>query len=1320
MKRLFCTLVFLLALTSLAFSQGSTSSLSGVVFDPTGAVIPGVELSAKNNATGTEVKSITVENGTFSIPAMDPGTYTVTAALPGFKQTTLNNVKLDAGVPATVRVTLEVGNRTETVEVQVGAEILQAQTANITTTMAVSQISNLPLVSRNPLNFLVLMPGVNAPGISRNATINGLPQSTIDITLDGINIQDNFNKTTDGFFTRVPTSLDSVEEVSISTATAEAQGGAMGSSQIKFVTRSGTNELHGSVYEYHRNPWLNSNYWFNNRDQPPDASGKAPRARVLFNQYGFRVGGPIRIPGLFDGRNKAFFFVNYEEFRQPSQVNRTRTILNPLTQAGNFRYNTTGGVQSVNLFDLAARSGQTSTGDPIITKLLADIRSATSTTGGIKDLTDPNLQQYSYSPTGKSSNKKPTVRFDVSVSQKHQLSATWSYLDGRGGPDFLNNVEPQFPGFPNQGQQPADRYTGSFSVRSTLSARLVNVARAGLSGGPSRFNPGASAADFNGTAVGNQGGFNLGGATGSGSGIALAAGISGATATTAPLRRNPLYREIDDVVSWTRGAHSLSFGGQYTWTTLTLNQQTLVPTINFGVDTNDPANAMFTPANFPGSSATDITNAKGIYAVLTGRIIAINGNARLDEKTGKYVYLGNAFERSRQKEIGFFGQDSWRVRPGLTLNYGVRWEAQGSFIPLNGSYTLPGTDAIWGISGPGNLFKPGTMTGTVTTFPQLKSGDSTYQTDHGNFAPSFGFAWSPNVQNALLKKFIGESGKTVIRGGYAIAYNRRGIGEFRGIISTNTGISFNTNRDIATGNLVGGSLGALPLLFRETGRLSPPAFSETPVYPLTAPISSSGWAFDPKIKVPYTESWTFGIQREITKDVAVEVRYVGNRFLQNWQTYNLNLNENNIVENGLLNEFKLAQANLQANIAAGRGNTFAYTGVAGTSPLPITLAYFSGLPASQAGNSASYTSTNFTSSSFVNTLALNNPNVCNPSNNVVSTATSSTTAGVNTCATTSYSALLDVQATFRDNAVKAGLPKNFMLTNPDLRGGANIIGNGGWTRYDGMQIEVRRRMSHGLLVQGGYDFAKAFNAQRVSFRAPRVNALDTNTLRHSFRINWVYDMPFGKGKMLFANAGGVLDRIVGGWQFQGTGRIQSGQLFNLGNVVGNVRLVGMTTSELQDAFKLRDDAKNKIMYILPQDIIDNSIKAFATSATSATGYGAQGAPTGRYIAPASSKDCIQVYLGQCGPQNLFVTGPGLTRFDLSLVKKIKIGEKSSFELRGELINAFNNINFMNPTGTANTSPNNQTFGQVTTAYSDSSNTQDPGGRLGQIVVRINF
>ncbi len=1326
-RRVFTALAiisFVASTSVIAFGQ-VTSSISGTVTDPNGAVVSGASVTVKNAASGSEFKTVTSNQGAYIVPSLGAGNYIVIVTASGFKSATVKGVEIDAGIPATVNVTLEVGQASETVVVQGGAEIVQTQTANISTTLNTNQIINLPLVSRNPVNFVSTMVGVNTPRDIRNSTINGLPESAIDITLDGINVQDNFNKTTDGLFVRVAPTLDSIEEVTVSTSNPEAVGGAMGAVQVKFVTRSGGNEFHGSLYNYHRNTALNSAYWFTNRDTSynvklakncgdPSSSSfdpatmvpwtpdcRAQRAANLFHQFGGRVGGPILIPGLFNGRNRAFFFVNYEEFRQPTSVVRQRTILHPLAQAGVFRYNVTVGNQTqlrqVNVLDLARAVGCaacTTDVDPTIAKLLSDIRAAASGAGGITDLTNPNLQRFTYNPSGNALTKRPTVRFDVNVTDKHKVELSWTYQMGRGAPDFLNNVEPAFPGFPNQGQQPADRYTGSLAARSTLSPTLVNEARAGLSGGPSRFNPGASIGDFRGQ-VANQDGFNLGGPPGNNAtGIAIL-GINGPTTVNNPSRRNPLFRQFSDTLSWTRGPHSLVFGGQIIDTKLTFNQQTLTPTINFGVDTNDPANSpMFNTTNFPGASPADLNNARNLYAVLTGRVTAINANARLDEETGQFVYLGSAFERSHQREFGLFAQDSWRVSQNLTLNYGLRWEVQFPFTVDNSSYTTATVDDIWGVSGPGNLFKPFTQAGRQTQFIQMKKGTPAYNTDYKNFAPSFGFAWRVGARDGWLKRIAGE-GQTVLRGGYSIAYNRRGIGEFRGSISANPGVTITTNRSVTLNNL-----GALPVLFREKDRLGPPAFLTTPTYPLVGEpfvqATNSVNIFDPNIKVPYSQSWTFGVQRELGQDTAIEVRYVGARNLRGWTTYDLNDVELNIAENGLLEEFKLAQANLRANLAAGRGATFAFTGAPGTSPLPITLAYFSGRPASDANAPANYTSSNFTSATFINALALNNPNVC--------------------CGATSYAGALDNSGTFRSNALRAGLPANFMRTNPGLRGGANFTGNGGYSRYDALQIDLRRRMSKGLQVQANYQFAKAFESARVSFRAPRVNALDTNTLRHAFKVNWGYELPIGRGKALLGAASSWFNHIVGGWEFYGSGRVQSGQLFDF----GNVNLVGMTRKDLQKAFKLRFDDDAGVVYMLPQDIIDNTIRAFNASATSPTGYSDRGVPTGRYIAPANGPNCIEVVDGDCAPQNVFVTGPKFVRFDLSLKKQIRISERYNFELRAEFLNAFNHVNFFNPSTTATTTPSNEDFMQVTQAYQDPSNTQDPGGRLVQIVLRFNF
>ena len=1299
MKRRGPILISILALASLmsltALGQVS-SSISGVVHDPNGEVVSGATVIVKNTATGAEFRTTSSGSGVYTVPSLGSGTYIVTVSAPGFKQAVARDVKLDIGVPATVNVTLEVGAASESVVVQGGGEIVQTQTANIATTLQVKQITNLPLVSRNASDFITMLPGVNTPTTARNSTINGLPQSALNITIDGINVQDNFNKAADGFYSRVDARLDAIEEVTISTATPGAESSAQGAIQIKYVTRQGSNQFHGSVYEYHRNPSLNANYWFNNRDQAPvhkdtglicgtpqqpfdGEKCKAPRDRILFNQFGFRVGGPIILPKRlfgplgFDGQNKAFFFVNYEEFRFPSQVSRQRTILSQEAQRGIFRY----GSRQVDLLALAAKSDCdpgpatvpcTSTIDPTVGKLLADIRNSTTDKGGIQQLTDPNLQRFTFANPSGDNRYFPTLRLDFNLNEKHHLEASYNYQENFFEKDIFNTEDPAFPGFPNFGSRIKHIFSGAVALRSTLSQRVVNEARVGLSGGTTYFSSNINSGMFTGS-LANQAGFSLG---------INQAGISSATTQTASTRRNAPLRDFSDTLNWTRRAHSLSFGGSFTQASFAIDSQTAVPAITFGVNSADPADGLFSSANFPGSADADRTRARNLYAVLTGRVTAVTANAQLDEKTGQYVYLGKRIQRGRQRELGFFAQDAWRARPNLTINYGLRWELQLPFTPLNDSYTTVAGADLFG----------------DTQFVQYRKGDHGYNTDYKNFGPSFGFAWSLDAKRGWLKRIVGESGKTVLRGGYAIAYTRQPGASFSNVFGNNPGSFVTATRSLTLGNLVTNQgSDKLPVLLRETNRLGPPPFPSEPTYPLKGAITNSANIFDPNLKVPYVQSWSFGIQREIAKDTAIEVRYVGNRQLRGWTAYDIN--ETNIVENGFLNEFKLAMNNLQENIKAGRGANFRYFGDGtNTSPLPIMVAFFGGLPASESKKTASYASSLFASTTFVNSLAMNNP------------------------APFTFASNLFTDAARRENAfnpLKGNLPVNFFLANPGLQGGASFTGNGGYARYDSMVVELRRRLSKGLLAQGSYVFAKGFSSQRFSFRAPRVNSLG-GTLRHALKVNWVYELPFGRGKTLFGKAGGTLDRIIGGWEFDGAARVQSGQVFDF----GNVRLVGMTTRDLQKAFKLRFDDANGIIYSLPQDIIDNTIRAFSVSATTRSGYpeinGVPQAPTGRYIAPANNANCIQVVTGDCAPQNVNVYGPMFTRFDLSAVKRIKIKEGVNFELRGEFLNAFNNVNFFGAIGTFNSA----TFAQVNEAYRDSSNTNDPGGRLVQIVARINF
>ena len=353
---------------------------------------------------------------------------------------------------------------------------------------------------------------------------------------------------------------------------------------------------------------------------------------------------------------------------------------------------------------------------------------------------------------------------------------------------------------------------------------------------------------------------------------------------------------------------------------------------------------------------------------------------------------------------------------------------------------------MFGESGEGNLFKPGTLTGSTTQLTPLAVGEELYKPDKNNFAPSASVAWSPSFQNGLLHRLFGDAGKSVVRGGYSVAFVREGLGNITQILQGNPGGTLALSSDVDAGNLPIGTL------FRNRAALTPPAFADTPSYPISVqPLDTIG-GFDPNLKTGLVHSWNFGIQREIFKDTVVEARYVGTRGRDLWRRYGLN--EVNILENGFLSEFRQAQANLVANRNAGRGNTYAFFGNGtGTQPLPIMLGFFTGNRAN-ANSAAAYAGV----SQFTNTTRLTqlNPNFANP----VGFATT-------------------LQNTFLANGVAAGSPANFFVVNPTIGllgagiQSVTLTTNDVDTWYDAMQLELRRRMSGGLLLQMSYTWSKS-------------------------------------------------------------------------------------------------------------------------------------------------------------------------------------------------------------------------------------------------------
>lgn len=1363
LMRLLTAALLVAAFQVIAFAQ-TTGSIAGTVLDANGAAVVGATVVIKG-AGGQEYTVVTNDNGGYRVPSVDPGLYSVTATAANFKRSVVENVKVDTGIPSTVNVTLQAGEVSETVVVTGGGEVLQTQTATIGTTITGRQITDTPIASRDALDLVALLPGTATVGRPRSASINGLPKGSLSISIDGVDVQDNLLRSSDGYFTYVRPRVDAIEEVTVSTANPGAESAGDGAVQISFRTRRGTNDYRGGVFWQHRDESLNANYWYLNRDGARDTNGKAFRQKIRLNQYGGRYSGPIPYPAFGDGggswfksgKDKAFFFVNYEEFRQPESLTRSRTVMTPATQGGEYRYQTaipTSGVPAqcaaisaaqmecaVNVYTLATTNGQLATPDPTVAAVLNRIRTAIGTEGTLKEISgQPSFQSYTFQPTGNQKRKFLAMRFDVNFHKNHSFELVMNRQKFYPGTDFLNSVEPRYPGFPSYGQG-SERNSNSFAVRSTLTRNIVNEARYATSFGDSDFFNTISAADFD-----YMGGRLLG---------VDAAGITSPVALNSKSARSTPTYDLTDNVTWISGSHSISFGGQYKIIrSLGSANNRIVPSVGFGIDsTEGTAFSMFngTSNSMPSSTTAQQAAARALYATLIGRVLSYTTTAYLGAD-GKYAENGPLFRAAKQTTYGLYVQDSWRMSPSFTLNFGVRWQPQTSWIAKSvGNYSrLESFDQLYGVSGLGNIFMPGTLTGSVPRVVALNVGDAATPADYNNFAPTVGVVWSPDFGDSGFGKWLfGGTGKSVFRGGYSVSFVREGSNLLESINGANPGGSLPMSRNTGTG--VGTFTLGTYLRDANNPNLTPlnvvngnPIIGASPSFPITLGVNNSTNTFDPDLKTGMVHSFSFGYQREIDRNTVIEFRYVGNRGVDLQRQYNIN--EFNLIENGFGAEFLLAQQNLYANIAANRcigGATptptnqcqfnFAYFGAgSGTNQLPLMMSYF--LPATglgvnnaacntnNANNTGCYTATNFANSTLMLALSRNNPNPF---------AFSGTS--------------FENSSARRANALANGRPSNFFYVNPTTpTGGSWIIDNSNKTWYDSGIIEVRRRLSSGLRVQANYVWSKAqANAYASSSvvaanftqreggleLAKNVQAFD---ITHQFKFDATYELPFGKGRTFFGNSNSWVDGFIGGWSVLPTLRWQSGSPISF----GNVQLIGMTKKDLQKAIGVYKNtmlpgATREVVTFLPLDIIVNTQKAFdinVANTISNSGYGVTfgtGGPKDRFIAPAGYGNCVQLTAGKCGFNNLILYGPSFFKLDSALMKKIKLGETRDIELRLTVLDVLNMPNFRVGGWAADVvgvGLGGTTFAQMGngSAYQDTSTTNDPGGRIVDLMIRINF
>ena len=702
-----------------------------------------------------------------------------------------------------------------------------------------------------------------------------------------------------------------------------------------------------------------------------------------------------------------------------------------------------------------------------------------------------------------------------------------------------------------------------------------------------------------------------------------------------------MQRSEVDNFSLLSGSHTFRFGGDFqSISAITFNDAGINQTINIGTNAANPdgvLNAEFPnlPAGATGVGIAD--RGRTIYRLLAGLLGTSNATFNVSSPTSGFVRGATRQRDFKQRMTSLYFQDQWRARRNLTVNYGIRHEFQGVPYEVNGLAIQPvgGLDGLFGISGRNNLFNPGVRNGQATTsidFVNGKTGKKLYGNDWNNFAPSIGLAYSPSFDSGPMRWLFGAEGKSSIRAGFSVSYLQDGftvVSNALGTGTTNPGLIQTAANNVPVGVLTGTGVS-----------LTTPTFAIPITDAANFAINNTNglWTFDPNLRTPYVQQWSFGIEREIAANTAVEVRYVANHAVKIFRA--INFNEVNIFENGFLNEFLNAQKNLTAN----GGSTFAQV-AAGTVALPIFNTLFAGLTAANG----------FANATLINNLTNNN---------------------VGTMAFTMANS--PVYANTRRNLTFNGQPSpNFFLANPNASF-AQALTNGSFSNYNSLQAEIRRRMSKGLMLQANYTFSKAITdsggsqstleAYRTfrNIRLDRARASFDQT--HRFIGNFIYELPFGAGRRWMNNNIPVVSQVLGGWSMGGIVNWQTGPPLGVfsGRATFNQFNVGLNPAQLTGT-SFEQFRNNTGIFKTASGVF------FVDPNTLNVTTNTRGQATGATIKPGLLDTPAPGVFGNF-PRNA-ITGPSFTQWDFSVTKRTKIFERADVELKTTFFNAFNQANF---------------------------------------------
>jgi hypothetical protein len=1290
----FLPMILVLTNTPTVWGQAATS-LRGSVMDPSGAAIPNASVHLINIGTDAERTATTDAQGEYVFVQVIPGAYRLEVEITGFQKYVQSGIQLLVNLPATINVKMKLGSQRETVTVTEAAPILNTTDASEGNTMGQLQLEQLPIEARDIVQLLSLQPGVvytsdrtdmDTTIDTRSGAVNGERSDQSNVSLDGVD--DNQQASGQAFQSVLPVPIESVQEFRVSTSNYGADQGRSAGAQVALVTKSGTNAFHGSLYEFNRNRAGEANDYFIKSAQATDALPNVP-LQLVRNVFGADIGGPVK-------KDRLFFFLNYEGHRVAQQDSAVREIPtaslrdgvimylcdqggtgapldsrcnNPSTVMGKSGavYNvpagyyalgytgTPGNLQSQiqGMDPLGAAGGP----DPASLAYFSGYPLPNDQTVG----DNYNYSGYRFAAPASESDDWLVGRIDYKITANGTQQLFWR---GSGANDHQNQ-DIFLPGLvAGQTELPTgpedtllDRSKGFvLGYTAILRSNLVN-----------NFHYGLTRQSINNIGDNDQAWIYVRG---------LDQGVTYNNSFTLPVD------DFVDDLSWTKGNHTLDFGADIRLIRSASSNQNQsfsyaytnsewLDTAGFAGSSSSP----FNPANsgYPGVDSSFDVNYDWPLIGMLGMVTEDNAQTNfLIGAGGSATTLDQGAPVSRHfstNEFEFYAQDSWKIRPNLTFNYGLRYELMSPVGEVNGQEVMPtiplgqwfnqrAQNALQGI--PSNVSPnisfdlAGPEYGRPSFYP--------WQTK--NFAPRVSLAWSPQPSSGILSKLLGSGGGSVFRAGFGMYYDQFGY-ELVQTYDQNGSFGLLSN----LGNPAGvESAACSPRLTSFSGSNAIPQNdlcgnqmylpTATPQFPDQYPQGNFCicWGVDNNLKTPYSYALDLSYQRQIKRNMSIEFAYVGHLAHRLLAQDDLAMPLNLVDSKSGVSYFTAVQALAKQYENGTTDETFNQSALGSTAaywqdmvaPLQSGGAYAIGAsPNSPLGGCYDPADPNPPTSTTNPVVAAFDLFCSSPFNETTALAVwdlggipDANLSGVSYLPTPG-------QYSFFDNQFSSLYAWRTMAP--------------AW--YHGLQVTLKQDFSHGLQFDLNYTYSKsidiASDAERIGTWGGLggwiTNAWDPNQgtapsdfdLRHQINANWVWQLPFGEGRAFGNSVGKGMQALLGGWQISGLARWSSGFPVTVDN--GGVY---PTDWQLEGHAALTGSS-------IPQSktVVDGYVNMFSDPTTAYAGF--------RHDLP-----------GESGARNA-IRGDGYAGLDLGLDKtwKMPYNEDNTLEFTWNVFNVPNLTRF---------------------------------------------